>query len=146
MTPSGAWNVGLTKQIFFDVDANAILSTPIKGFGDDVWAWEPERHGLYTVRSAYRKLYDAQNHQMDGGAASSSVEKTWKRIWDLCVPPKVRVFWGRVVNGYLPTKGVLHRRHIEPIPDCDICGADNGFIRVYGGKIFLVGNEEADWS
>lgn len=51
MTPSGAWNEILIRQIFVNVDANAILSTPIKGEGDDVWAWEPERHGLST-RSA----------------------------------------------------------------------------------------------
>lgn len=39
------------------------------------------------------------------------------------MPPKVRVFWWRVVNGFLPAKAVLHKRHIEPVPNCDLCGA-----------------------
>lgn len=35
-----------------------------------------------------------------------------------------KVFWWRVVNEYLPTKGILHRRHIEPTPNCEVCGAE----------------------
>ena len=83
----------------------------MRGLGDDVWAWEPEGHGLYTVRS----LCDEQCRQLEEHRASSSGNITWTRIWKLSVPPKVRVFWWRVVNGFLPTRGVLHRRHVEPI-------------------------------
>jgi len=129
VTPSGAWNERLIRQIFVNVDARAILSTQIRGAGDDTWAWEPERHGLYTVRSAYRKLYDELNMQTTDGLASSSGEKVWKQIWGLCVPPKVKSFWWRVVNGFLPTKGELHRRHIEPLPNCDVCGAEEESIK-----------------
>lgn len=87
------------------------------------------RSGLYTVRSAYQKLYDAQCQQLDEERASSSEELIWKRIWGLCVPPKVGVFWWRVVNEFLPTRGILHRRHIEPTPNCEVCGADSELIR-----------------
>jgi hypothetical protein len=52
--------VELIKQVFVEVDAHAILSTPVRGRGEDVWAWEPERSGLYTVKSGYRQLYDDQ--------------------------------------------------------------------------------------
>ena len=38
------------------------------------------------------------------------------------MPPKVRVFWWRVINEFLPEKQVLHRRHIEPVATCDTCG------------------------
>lgn len=47
MTPSGGWNEDLIKQTFVDVDAHAILSTPARGIGPDVWAWGPERHGMH---------------------------------------------------------------------------------------------------
>lgn len=60
LTPSGGWNVELIKHDFADVDAQAILSTPVRGVGNDVWAWELERHGMYSVRSAYRCLLDDQ--------------------------------------------------------------------------------------
>lgn len=120
LTPSGGWNVGLIKQVFIDVDAHAILSTPVRGRGDDVWAWGPERNGIYTVRSAYRQLYDDQCRPSEEHRASSSGDIIWLRIWKLSVPPKIRVFWWKVVNGFLPTRGELHRRHIEPIPMCEV--------------------------
>ena len=45
ITASGGWNEALIKQFFVGVDANAILSTPIRGTGDDRWAWDLEKHG-----------------------------------------------------------------------------------------------------
>lgn len=113
ITPSGGWNEDLVKQSFVGIDVVAILSTPVRGGGADSWGWEPERHGCYTVRSAYRLIYDADWHQNEQTQASTSGNPTWKRIWHLCVPPKIRVFWWHVVNGFIPTKGILHRRHIE---------------------------------
>lgn len=47
----------------------------------------------------------------------------------MCVPPKVQVFWWRVLNGFLPTRGILHRRHVEPTAHCEVCGADVGSIK-----------------
>ena len=106
-----------------DVDAHAILSTPIRGTRDDAWAWELKRYGLYMVRLAYQRIYDDQWQQMEEDLASWSGDITWKRIWRMCVPLKVQGFWWRVVSGFLPTKGILHRRHIESIANCDVCGA-----------------------
>jgi hypothetical protein len=40
------------------------------------------------------------------------------------VPLKFQDFWWRVVNGFLPTKGIMHRRHIESIVNCDVCGTE----------------------
>jgi hypothetical protein len=39
------------------------------------------------------------------------------------VPPKVRVFWWRVSNEFIPSHANLHRRHIEPMDTCVTCGA-----------------------
>ena len=75
LLPSGGWNEDLIKQVFFNVDAQAILCTPTRGHGNDAWAWEPERHGLYTIGSAYRKLYEDNNQPVnDGGASRENVE------------------------------------------------------------------------
>ena len=123
LTASGGWNAELVKQNFVEFDAQAILRTPIRGSGEDTWAWEPERHGTYTVKSAYRRSYELKWHQTESERASSSDGSIWNRIWKLCVPPKVRVFWWRVVNGFLPARGVLLQRHIEPIANCEVCGA-----------------------
>lgn len=116
--------MNLIKQVFADVDAHAILRIPVRGAGDDPWAWEPEVRGFYSVKSAYRCLYDERYHQGANDIASTSGDLTWSHIWRLCFPPKVRVFWWRVVNGFLPAREILHKRHIERVPNCDLCGAD----------------------
>jgi hypothetical protein len=48
---------------------------------------------------------------------------TGKILWKLEVPPKVKVFWWRVLHEFLPAKKILHKRHIERISNCDTCGA-----------------------
>lgn len=89
-----------------------------------MWAWEPEKHGVYSVKSAYKLLYHMRQQPEDVGAAGTSGDDTWRQIWKLDVPPKVRVFWWRVIHEILPAKQVLHRRHIEPITYCDTCGKE----------------------
>lgn len=60
---------------------------------------------------------------------SSSGEGPWKKIRKLQVPPKVRIFWCRVLNEFLPARQVLWRKHIEPIAFCEVCGAQEETIR-----------------
>ena len=45
------------------------------------------------------------------------------------MPPKVKVFWWRVTNGFLPARQILKRRHVEPIANCEVCGADEESIK-----------------
>ena len=93
ITDSGAWNEGLIRDIFFPVDANAILRMPLCAGGEDFWAWEKERHGNYSVKSAYRLQEDvreqSEGNQDEPGA---SEEDHWKLVWKLDVPPKDKVF------------------------------------------------------
>lgn len=37
-------------------DVNKVLSIPIGKNTEDCWAWVLEKHGIYSVRSAYRSL------------------------------------------------------------------------------------------
>jgi hypothetical protein len=93
----------------------------------DTTAWSAEKNGLYSVRSAYR-LLKAEQTQMEASKLSepsSSVDAlTWKKLWKLNVPQKIRIFWWRAVNNFLPTKLELHRRHVEQGSFSVTCGAD----------------------
>ena len=99
------------QMSFSGIDADAILRTPIRGRGEDVWAWEPEKHGFYSVKSAYKLLDIARQQLQDEAPVGTSGDDTWRRIWKLDVPHKVKVFWWRVIHEFLPAKQVLHRRH-----------------------------------
>lgn len=115
LSDSGARNVGALRDLLLPIDVAAILRQPL-GRGDaDFWPWDPERFGVYTVRSAYKLIYKNKWEGSFGQQPSSSNDVLWRKVWKLDVPPKVRVFWWRVLHEFLPTKKILHRRHVEPL-------------------------------
>jgi hypothetical protein len=88
-----------------------------------------ERHGLYSVRSAYRILAAEAQHEEDYSQNRSECSHAnnswiWKELWQIKVPPKLRVFWWRVCNEFIPSRANLHRRHIEPLSTCSFCGVE----------------------
>lgn len=87
LTEANQWNEELIQSTFGDFDAKMILSTPVHGSGSDFWAWPLEKHGAYTVRSAYRLLEGKQSQLEDEQKAGSSVNQDWTAIWKLEVPP-----------------------------------------------------------
>lgn len=124
LNADGQWNEELINETFFPVDANAILRIPLRPQEEDWWAWELDKHGEYTVKSAYRKL--AQSDMPEQGGSG---DESWKRVWKLNVPPKVKVLWWRVLHESLPTRDTLNRRHVEPVGFCERCGAERETIK-----------------
>uniref|UniRef100_A0A0A8YG60 Reverse transcriptase zinc-binding domain-containing protein n=1 Tax=Arundo donax TaxID=35708 RepID=A0A0A8YG60_ARUDO len=96
---------------------------------DDMWAWPLERHGNYSVKSAYRLLASTRQMQEDELLPGTSSNNDWKLIWKLDVPPKVKVFWWRVIHEFLPARQILHKRHIDPIAFCEACGSEEESVR-----------------
>jgi hypothetical protein len=127
---TGLWNVSVIRNNFLAPDAEAILNIPLQRNGDeDFYAWNFERTGIYTVKSAYRALVTQRERSAleDETAMGTSAanEQFWKSLRKLKVLPKVRVFWWRVIRGILPYSVTLKRRHIKEIGRCEVClGAD----------------------
>jgi hypothetical protein len=119
----GEWSEGQLNANFESVDIHAILQIPIGGFDDDIWAWHLERHGNFTVRSAYRALIQANEERTTIGREASD-QVFWKKLWKMKVPPKVRNFWWRVIRGFIPCRSVLKNRHIDRISFCQACGCE----------------------
>jgi len=91
LTDSVHWNEELIRESFIPVDALAILQILVRQQVEIWWAWELEKHGEYSIKSAYRKL--ATEHTPDDiTQAQASCDVSWQRIWSLKVPPKVKVF------------------------------------------------------
>ena len=93
-----------------------------------MWAWSAEKNGIYSVKSAYRLISLSMRmleHNKTNNANSSVSEDNpfWKRIWKLAIPPKVKVFWWRVMHNFVPVKAHLMERHIENQGTCPDCGA-----------------------
>jgi len=58
------WNEQLVRQSFTAIDSEEILKIkPGLRMGEDTLAWNFEKSGMYTVRSAYRLLKAEQSQE-----------------------------------------------------------------------------------
>ena len=121
-----SWNEQLVHDSFTSHDAEEILKVrPGIRMQEDMIAWADERNGWYSVRSCYRRLkadQDQKESLAENAVGSSDNSLWWTTLWRLKVPPKVRIFWWRALNNFLPTKRELRRRHIEREDHCEVCG------------------------
>jgi hypothetical protein len=94
---------------------------------EDIEAWAYEKSGIYSVRCDIRMLkhLSAQEEYFIRNEASSvENQRWWKKVWKLRVPPKAHIFWWRVLQNFLPSKGELKSRHVAKEDHCDACGAE----------------------
>lgn len=84
--------------------------------------WAFSKTGNFTVRSCYHHLLEHKGRDADGvpsSTSSPSLLLNW--IWDLKVPPKIRMFLWRSCHEIIPTKAVLVRRHVGTNPYFEFC-------------------------
>jgi hypothetical protein len=121
------WNVQSVREIFMAPDADRILKIPLRNAAGEDWlAWSHEKSGIYSVRSAYHALVEAKEQEVElqvRTTSSSSDDARWKKLWNLDVLPRVRVFWWRVLNGIVPDYATLTRRHVRVNSTCPVCKA-----------------------
>jgi hypothetical protein len=120
------WDSQLVRNSFCALDAEEILKLkPGTRMEEDMIAWAHERTGLYSARPCYRML-KRESDQMESfklnESDSSANSIWWNRLWKLRIPPKVRIFWWRVLNNFLPSKSELKRRHVAQEEFCEACG------------------------
>lgn len=106
------------------------LSTRIQS---DSWAWQFEKNGIFTVRSAYRLFVKTKLEKeawLEGRASSSDAEgdgRNWTKLWKVKVPSKIRVFLWRLAQHSLPTGDLLAHRHMADSATCAICGESDSW-------------------
>jgi hypothetical protein len=108
------WDADLVRSIFWGIDATRILQIPITWGREDCVAWHFNRSGLFSVRSAYhgqwKMKYGARLNGASSGGASNI--QTWKNLWKLHLPGKIRVFRWRSLHGQVPCKSILANKHV----------------------------------
>jgi hypothetical protein len=124
---SGSWDEEALSANLIPMDARAVRCIPL-GRTEDFCAWTGEKHGNYSVKSAYMLLMEKANqdeeHFQDKPSHSDAKNSwIWRKLWRCKVPPKVRVFWWRVYNEFITSRANLHHRHIELLDTCVTCGA-----------------------
>jgi ribonuclease HI len=107
----------LIQQVFNQRDASEIIKIPLNLLqNDDVPIWRFSRNGTYSVRSAYYQLMEViiDNSHL-------KVEGNWKKLWQLHVPNKVKLFLWRALRGCLPVRGQLVQKGVRCNNKCPHC-------------------------
>lgn len=130
------WDEAAVYRSFMAIDAAKVLKIkPSSRLENDVLAWAWEKNGNYSVRSAYKLLIQDQMAiamAASGETSASGESSFWGTLWKLDVPPKIRVFWWRVLHNSLPSKSEPKRRHVEKESHCEMCGdADESLYHVF---------------
>jgi hypothetical protein len=115
------WNESTVRQVFSADLAEKIMNTPlIAQVQADRLIWKAEKHGKYSVKSAYRlcveELIDTSHLRRPGN---------WLCIWKLQVPPKIRNLVWRICRGCLPTRIRLQDKGIQCPTQCVSCASNH---------------------
>uniref|UniRef100_A0A803P6B0 Reverse transcriptase domain-containing protein n=1 Tax=Cannabis sativa TaxID=3483 RepID=A0A803P6B0_CANSA len=115
------WDVELIRDIFDSRDQQLILSIQLSSTSDiDSWAWKFDSQGVYTVKSAYRRL-----RELKAAAVDHSNAGFWRKLWDLKIPPKISNFLWRAATNTLPTCVQLQHRHVPISRVCSRCNLED---------------------
>jgi hypothetical protein len=102
---TGTWDQDLTRNLFWEEDANLIFAIPLKQTMDDFLAWHYDKMGLFSMKSAYhvledRKSFEAQPQEGASTSGSQNPLIDWLRLWKLPIrEPRWSIFfigWHRI--------------------------------------------------
>ena len=121
---SRRWKVDTLKSLFLPFEVDTILNIPLSySLPEDKIIWVGNKRGEFSVKSAYYVALTVINSS-DCRESSYGDPRTplWKRIWQLKIPPKIRIFYWKACVNALPTMLNLRRRGVNTDGLCPMCG------------------------
>lgn len=131
----GNWDEALVRNTFREEDAEVILAILVHQGRDNLLAWHFDKHGVFSVRSAYKVGREdcLQRRSSNGQQGSSVAERNgmWKDIWRLMCPNKIKPFFWRFAHNSPALRCDLVHRDMDisiRCPVCDHVGEDGGHL------------------
>lgn len=127
------------KDTVWEEDTGLILlALPVHEGRDNSLAWHFDKHGRFSVKSAYKvRRADVLRNRRSGGSQGSNGAETdhsWKQdIWKLRRPRKVKHFLWRFAHSSHPLRCNLVQRGMKIDAGCPVCGNRNED----GGHLFF---------
>ena len=111
------WDIELLQELSCPRDVQAIAQTPNSTTrGGDQLIWHFTKNGMYLVKLGYRLSLSGRDQHVSVGNRGN-----WLTIWNLKLPPRVKIFLWRACLGCLPVLATLQGRGIQLNPLCPIC-------------------------
>lgn len=127
---SDEWDEQLIRDNFWHIDAKRILQIPLfHQVTEDFVAWQLTRNGIFSVRPAYYKQWEETyfgDNSAAGGYGGSAPHPVWRKLWNLKLVEKIKIFVWRCLHNAIPCFSVLANRHVGNVSECPICrGAED---------------------
>uniref|UniRef100_A0A7N2RFE3 Reverse transcriptase zinc-binding domain-containing protein n=1 Tax=Quercus lobata TaxID=97700 RepID=A0A7N2RFE3_QUELO len=116
------WDRGKLDAMFSQRTREEILSIPLDHLqSQDMLVWIENAAQKLSVKTAYRVALRSSTQSWTEYSGAREDGPTWNKVWDLKVPPKVRMFLWRAVSTGLPTRDKLHQRRVNVDTQCEFC-------------------------
>ncbi|CAN1148867.1 hypothetical protein LINPERHAP2_LOCUS16727 [Linum perenne] len=104
------WDINRFGRFFSPQVITAILSVPVGSVEmEDEWTSRFREDGIFSVRTAYHARRDDANLR-SYGAGPKGNDKLWRWLWNLSLPPKIKLFIWRCLKNAVATKDNLFHR------------------------------------
>lgn len=127
---TGEWDrVKIRSLLPFDEKHILCLQPSSKG-APDALRWLGTPTGIYTVKTGYHTaMAEAVEIILEDEATS---EFDWRKsVWNLNLPPKVKMFTWKSLKGILPVGERLVARHINAEVKCKRCGSSESINHLF---------------
>ncbi|KAI5345025.1 hypothetical protein L3X38_012902 [Prunus dulcis] len=107
------WNIKKLLQALLPEVVKQISSiyVDVEGNRPDTCIWGPTSNGVFSVKTAYE--LSARFNEVPGSP--------WKLIWNLKIPPRVKMFTWLLTQKKILTNVQRVRRHLSRDPSCPRC-------------------------
>lgn len=110
--------LGIIDGLMVPSDISRILQIPVSLFHTrDRLIWHYEKHGIYTVKSAYRLGFN----MFEIESTRYVVDGPWLKLWNSTLPPELKILFGTVFVA-LPSRCRLAERGCMVLTSCVRCG------------------------
>nr|GMD87963.1 uncharacterized protein LOC109164092 [Ipomoea batatas] len=113
MNQAGSWDEDIINDLFEPSDVPRILATPVSPDSHDVWRWQGDIRGVYSVRQACKWLF--VQSECEGGDLRSS-----KALASMVCQERCDLEGGDVTAGVSSSEAVW----IPPPPNRVKCNVD----------------------
>lgn len=123
-----SWDATLLDKYLWPVDRGRVLNVVVGSTSSvDKLIWHYTVNGVFSVRSCYHLIMGMELSTTQGAGPSNSINgtdgKAWRELWQLRIPPKVRMFVWRARRGILPAQAKLYRRKLSLTPFWPRCSS-----------------------
>lgn len=121
------WDINKIRRLVSEEDVARILQIrPSWTTQQDTLCWKMGTAGVYTVKTGYhlQKTLDTeeQPHQLPIYPQVSLQNNLLCKLWKTDIPPKIKMFWWKVIHNGLPVIENLVKRGCRIYDLCPICG------------------------